>query len=233
MSQQLNSILTRAPSLADTVAGRLRREIAEEQYKPGEKLPTERELSETYGVSRAIIREALGRLKQDGLIRSRQGSGAFVAEGGASVFRLNGIHDGVEIQNVVELLMAFESAASGLAAKRRTKTQLAAITARFAAMERAIAEKRLGADEDVAFHRAIVDATANPVFRDMFNFLDTRVRGFIGVARANSARYEGLSQQVQDEHRAILDAIKSRNEERARVAAATHLRNAIRRLSPP
>ena len=73
----MDEILARSPSLADTVASRLRREISEVRYKLGEKLPTERELSETYGVSRAVIREALGLLKQDGLVRSRQGSGAF------------------------------------------------------------------------------------------------------------------------------------------------------------
>jgi GntR family transcriptional regulator, transcriptional repressor for pyruvate dehydrogenase complex len=228
----MSETLARSPSLADTVANRLRREIGEDKYKSGEKLPTERELSETYGVSRAIIREALGRLKQDGLVRSRQGSGAFVAEGSIPVFRLSvvDLRDASEIQNVVELLVAFESAASALAATRRTRAQLAAITAQFDAMERAIAEDRSGVDEDVAFHRAIIEATANPVFRDMFDFLDTRVRGFIGVARSNSAR-RSLTRQVQDEHRAILDAIKQKDAEAARSAAAKHLQNAIKRLT--
>ncbi len=234
VTDQMDTIVTRAPSLADTVASRLRREISEDRYKAGQKLPTERELSEAYGVSRAIIREALGRLKQDGLVRSRQGSGAFVAEGGTPVFRLavTNLRDTTEIQNVVELLVAFESEASGLAAIRRSKAQLAAITAQFNAMERAIVEQRPGVDEDVAFHRAIVEATANPVFRDMFDFLDTRVRGFIGAARTSSAR-QSLSRQVQDEHRAILEAIKARDQEKARIAAATHLQNAIKRLTQP
>jgi DNA-binding FadR family transcriptional regulator len=140
------------------------------------------------------------------------------------------LRDASEIQNVVELLVAFESAASALAATRRTRAQLAAITVQFDAMERAITEERSGVDEDVAFHRAIVEATANPVFRDMFDFLDTRVRGFIGVARSNSAR-RSLTRQVQDEHRAILDAIKKKDADAARTAAATHLQNAIKRLS--
>lgn len=232
VTRRMNKTLTRAPSLADTVAGQLRRDIGGLKYKAGEKLPTEREFSETYGVSRAIIREALGLLKQDGLIRSRQGSGAFVAEGRTPVFRLtvHDLRDTTEIQNVVELLVAFESAASALAATRRTKSQLAAITAQFDAMESAINASRSGVDEDVAFHRAIVEATANPVFRDMFDFLDTRVRGFIGAARTNSAR-RSLSRQVQAEHKAILDAIKAKDAEAARSSAATHLENAIKRLT--
>ncbi len=86
-------------------------------------------------------------------------------------------------------------------------------------------------DEDVAFHRAIVDATSNPVFRDMFDFLDQRVRGFIGVARSNSAK-RSLSRQVQEEHRLILEAIRAKDPEAARSAAATHLQNAVKRFEP-
>jgi DNA-binding FadR family transcriptional regulator len=226
--------LARAPSLADTVADRLRQAISDGQYKPAQKLPTERELSEKYDVSRAIIREAMGRLKQDGLVRSRQGSGAFIAESSAApIFRLNvnDVKAQREVQNVVELLVAFEGAASELAAKRRTKAQLATIRKQFDLMEDAVAKDRPGVDEDIAFHRAIVQATSNPVFRDMFDFLDTRVRAFIGAARTNSARYRGLTHKVQDEHRAILDAIADGDGNRARVSAATHLENAIRRLT--
>lgn len=224
--------LIRSPSLADTVANRLRREINGGQYKPAEKLPTEHKLAEIYGVSRAIIREALGRLKQDGLVRSRQGAGAYVAEGSSPVFRL-AVGDGqnvLEVQHVVELLVAFEAAASALAARRRTDDQLAAIQHEFDAMERAIEAGESGIDEDVAFHRAIVRATENPVFQDMFGFLSSRVRTFIGIARTNSARYRGVTRVVQDEHRAILDAIIVQDEEKAHAAAATHVHNAAERL---
>lgn len=222
----------RSPSLADTVANRLRREIDRGQYKPAEKLPTEHQLSEIYGVSRAIIREALGRLKQDGLVHSRQGAGAFVAVGSSPVFRLavGDNQDIAQVQHVVELLVAFEAAASALAAKRRTDAQLAEIQSEFDAMERAIEAGKSGIDEDVAFHRAIVRATENPVFQDMFGFLGTRVRTFIGIARTNSARYQGVTSVVQDEHRAILDAIVAQDGERAHAAAAAHLHNAAERL---
>lgn len=228
----MDTIVPRSPSLAHAVAERLRGEIGDGQYRSGEKLPTERELSGAYGVSRAIIREALGRLKQDGLVVSRQGSGAFVVEAAPAVFRLriDAQSNSREIQNVVELLTVFESAASGLAAVRRTQAQLAEITRQFDAMEEAIADRRLGIDEDVAFHRAIVDATANPIFQDLFDVLDNRVRGFIGAARVNTARQDGMSRTVQNEHLAILEAIRAGDEGRARTAATTHLRNAMGRL---
>ena len=113
------SPLDRAPSLADVLAQRLQQEIEQGHFAPGEKLPSEQQLALSYGVSRPIVREAIGRLKHDGLVTSRQGSGAFVAEsGGASVFRLDiaNFEDRHEIESLIELLMAIESAATGMAA---------------------------------------------------------------------------------------------------------------------
>jgi DNA-binding FadR family transcriptional regulator len=233
MSNVTNSQLIRTPLLADKMADRLRREISAGRYKPGERLPTERELAEAYGVSRPIVREALGRLKQDNLVLSRQGSGAFVAEGSSNVFRLEPFDalNPVEVKNIVELLTAVESTASAHAATRRTSAQLAVIRARFDEMEQAIGRGEPGIDEDVAFHRSIIEATRNPVFRDMLDFLDGRVRDFIRTARMNSARFEGLTHQVQSEHAAILKAITDKDEDGARRAAADHLTNALARLA--
>lgn len=233
MAKPTRAPLGRTPLLADKLAARLRKEISAGRYMQGEKLPTERELAVGYGVSRPTVREALGRLRQDNLIVSRQGSGAFVAKGPSNVFRMEsfGSLNPVEVKNIVELLTAVESAASAHAASRRTHAQMEAIRAAYGAMDQAIAAKRPGVDEDVAFHRAIIEATHNPVFRDMLGFLDGRVRGFIRTARMNSVRFEGLTALVQQEHAAIMGAIEARDETGARDAARTHLDNALRRLT--
>ena len=176
------SHLDRAPSLADVLAQRLEQDIAQGHYAPGEKLPSEQQLATTYGVSRPIVREAIGRLKHDGLVTSRQGSGAFVAESGvASVFRLDvaDFKDRHEIESLIELLMAIESSATELAAQRRTEQDLIAIGNQLEAMQSAIERGDSGVDEDVAFHQAIVSATKNPFFMDLSTFLDRRVRHFI------------------------------------------------------
>ncbi len=226
-------VLSRALSLADQVARRLQAEIASGRYGGGAKLPSENDLAEIYGVSRPIVREAIGRLKHDGLVVTRQGAGAFVAEGGTgSVFRLDVVdfRDEDEIRGIVELLIAVEAAASGHAATRRTPEQLAAIQAQLDAMQAAIDRGEPGVEEDLAFHRAIVDATGNPFFRDMSDFLDTRVRKFIRMARSNTARFQGLTEAVQVEHQAIFDAIATRDERGAREAAENHLLRAAERL---
>lgn len=231
MLERPSVLMTRAPLLAEKLANEVRQEIAGGTFKAGDKLPTEREMSESYGVSRAIVREALGRLKHDGMVVSRQGSGAFVAEGDAPTLRLHVVPSDVEdLRQVVELLSAVRSAASAHAALRRTPAQLAAITQWYEAIGRAIQEGQPGEEEDIAFHRAIIDAAGNPLFNQILDFLDGRVRQFVRTARTNS-RQRGLTEQVQEEHRIMLDAIAAGDPEAARIAAEQHLANALERLA--
>lgn len=224
--------VSRGPSLADTVAERVRGDITSGAYSRGDKLPTERDLSEKYGVSRPIVREAINTLKRDGLVATRQGLGAFVVETKEVTFRLATVdlNDALDIRNVIELLMAVESAATSLAAERRTSQQLRAIERQLEAMQRAFDNNETGIEEDMAFHREIADASGNPHFRDMSDFLESRVRNFIRKARASSLRNALLS-QVQQEHHAIFKAIKNNDPNAARKAAEDHLRGAANRLA--
>ena len=231
MLERPSVLMTRAPLLAEKLANEVRQEIAGGTFKAGDKLPTEREMSESYGVSRAIVREALGRLKHDGMVVSRQGSGAFVAAGDAPTLRLHVVPSDMEdLNQVVELLSAIRSAASAHAALRRTSAQLAAITRWYEAIGRAIQEGQPGEEEDIAFHRTIIDAAGNPLFNQILDFLDGRVRQFVRTARTNS-RQRGLTEQVQEEHRTMRDAIAAGDPEAARIAAEQHLANALERLA--
>jgi GntR family transcriptional repressor for pyruvate dehydrogenase complex len=183
-------------------------------------------------VSRPIVREAIGTLKRDGLIATRQGLGAFVVETREVAFRLAGadLRDAHDIRNVIELLMAVEAAATALAAERRTAEQLSAIESRLLAIQSAFDNGKAGIEEDIAFHREIVDASNNPYFRDMSDFLDARVRNFIRKARAISLR-QSLLAKVQEEHIAIFDAITAGHPQQARRAAEMHLKGAAGRLA--
>ncbi|AZO16899.1 FadR family transcriptional regulator [Mesorhizobium sp. M2A.F.Ca.ET.043.05.1.1] len=222
----------RAPSLVEVVAGRIREDITSGIYAIGDKLPTERDLSEKYGVSRPIVREAIGTLKRDGLVATRQGLGAFVIETKEIAFRLAGIDltDALDIRNVIELLMAVESAATALAAERRSAEQLAAIERQLHSIQKAFDDGKAGVEEDLAFHREIVDASGNPHFREMSDFLESHVRNFIRKARASSLR-NALLADVQREHVAIFNAIADGNPQEARRAAEEHLRGAANRLA--
>ena len=71
----------RAAPLADQVFGALQAEIVDGRLKAGERLPIEPQLAASFGVSRTVIREAVSRLRNDGLVTTKQGSGIYVADG--------------------------------------------------------------------------------------------------------------------------------------------------------
>ncbi len=225
--------LVRAPSLPEELARQLQSWIVEGRFQPGDRLPSEAELTRRFGVSRPVLREAMAQLRAQGWVHARQGSGVFVAEDpGGEVFRLAtpDVRDKDELRHILELLLAFEGQATALAAARRSEPQLAAIEAALHAMARAIDEGASGIAEDLAFHARIVEASANPLFVTFQGFLEHRCRKLIRTARENTARFEGLAHHVHAEHEAIFRAIRDRDAPAARAAAETHLENAAARL---
>lgn len=225
--------LARPPSLPDEIARRLREEIRQNVLKPGDRLPSEQQLSRSFGVSRPVVREAISRLRYDGVVESFQGRGVFVKEAGnGSSFRIDDpdLGDQQELAHILELLVTVEVAATALAAERRSAAQLSEIKLALDAMAAAIEQGRAGIDEDVGFHRCIVEATGNPFFITFVSFLESRVRNLIRAARTNTARFEGLAYAVQQEHEAIYRALEARDAAAARSAAERHLRNAAARL---
>ena len=128
---------TKAESLADTLVERLERQILAGELKPGARFPTEKTITEDFGVSRTVVREAFARLAARGLLTSRRGSGAYVAE--TAQYRAFQItpDELSEIDDVLKLLemrIALEGEMATLAADRRTDDDLAAMRAALAAM---------------------------------------------------------------------------------------------------
>lgn len=225
--------LARAPSLPDEIARRLRDEIQRRVLKPGDRLPSEQQLSRSFGVSRPVVREAISRLRYDGVVESFQGRGVFVKEGASgTAFRIDNpdLDDQEELEHILELLVTVEVAATALAAERRSEEQLRGIERALRAMDVAIEEGLPGVDEDVDFHRRIVEATGNPFFIAFIGFLENRVRNLIRAARTATASFEGLAYFVQQEHEAIFRALAEQDPGAARAAAERHLRNAAGRL---
>ncbi|MBO3274019.1 FadR/GntR family transcriptional regulator [Pseudomonas schmalbachii] len=213
----------------------LHRQIESEELKPGDKLPSESALQERFSVGRSAVREALSQLKSEGLVRAEQGRGVFVNERGArQVFRLQpaSLDDSESLTHILELLVTFESAAARYAALRRTPEDLKRIKRALVGMEYAILNDELGEEEDFAFHQAIVEATRNPHFVSLNDYLEQHARRLIRQARTNTAQnYAELIQDVQDEHKAVFNAIEAGDAKAAAEAAETHLRNAAKRLN--
>lgn len=222
------------PSLTEDIVSWLNEEIRSQRLKPGDKLPSEKQLCEQFSVSRSVVREAVSQLKSEGIVNAQQGRGVFVNERGSrQTFRLDAtaLDDTKGLEHVIELLVTMEAAAARYAAMRRTPEDLKRIKQALVGMEYAIVNDKLGDDEDYAFHQAIVDSTQNPHFQMLNEFLERHVRRLIRQARSNTAKnYNNLIQAVQDEHKAIVQAIEKRDPDAAALAAETHLRNAAKRL---
>jgi GntR family transcriptional regulator, transcriptional repressor for pyruvate dehydrogenase complex len=198
------------------------------------KLPTEAVLAQEFGVSRTVIREAISRLKNEGMVEPRQGSGVFIVErAGIRPLRIDyaqAVEPGAVVQ-ILALRRAIEAEVASEAAQRRTDEQLAAIDDALASIDEAVRDGRDGVAEDVAFHREIANATGNPYFLKTLTFLNQYLEAGTLVTRGNEALREDFMRQVREEHAAIVEAIRAREPDAARHAAQTHLINAARRLA--
>jgi GntR family transcriptional repressor for pyruvate dehydrogenase complex len=222
--------------LTRAVVDRITADVREGRLEPGARLPTEQEMIAALGVSRTVVREAIAALRAQGLVTTRQGVGAFVADGALRppfCLETEGLRSIAEVVHVMELRMGIEIEAAGLAAERLQPVHLEAMTAALAAIDRAIARDELGASEDFGFHRAIADATGNPQFSRFLEFLGRYIIPRQSV-RIEAPGMRSYLEAIQAEHRAILEAIGARSVGSARRAMRRHLlrsRDRYRRLA--
>lgn len=201
---------------------------------PGARLPTEEALTRAARVSRTVVREAVAALRAEGLVVTRQGVGAFVsAEPQRAPFRIEPerMQSLADILNVMELRLGVEIESAGIAAERATRAQVKAIGAALEAIERAARAGQSAVDEDVAFHRAIAQATGNPEFARFLQFIG----GHLIPRRTVSGLTDRMGGQqaylalIQEEHRRIFEAIRDRQAGAAREAMRRHLTRSLER----
>ena len=232
LSTELSRI-ARPLRLSEEVSGDLQRRIARGELKPGDRLPTEKALGDAFGVSRAVVREAIARLKADGLIETRQGSGAFVVEAPKTInlrFWQGAGPELDELRDIFELRAMVEGAVAELAAQRRDESDLKTMAEHLQAMDEAMAACRDGTEADDNFHIAMARATHNAYVSQLVEFLgrhfsDSRKLSWQGTRRELAHPHE-----AQNEHRALFDAISQGDAEAARRCAQEHLRGTAGRF---
>ena len=205
--------------------------------RPGERLPSERELSERMGVSRPSLREALRDLQERGLLTSKAGAGVFVADVLGSAFApalvtLFATHD-----EAVFDYISFRRDMEGLAAERAahlgSDTDLAVIDAIFKKMETAH-QKRNPADEaqlDADFHLAIIEASHNIVMLHMMRSMYELLREGVFYNRSIMFKQRMTRDHLLDQHRAMNIALQARDPAASRTAVADHLNYVEQALS--
>lgn len=221
-------------SLTDRVAEILVSEITSGRYQLGEVLPPERVIAERLGVSRTVLREAVSRLRAEGLLDSKQGRGLAVkATSRPSVLRIHAVEDDdlEQVISIVELRRGFEIEAASLAAARRTESDLEDMRSALNAMRRAVEEDDVaaGIEADRQFHYAIARATGNKHYVEFFEFLSGLLVKNLQESRTRSATAK-RGTDAQQEHELLYQAIKSGSPEEARQLARTHIENTEARL---
>ncbi|TMV03739.1 FCD domain-containing protein [Ruegeria sediminis] len=197
--------------------------------RPGERLPSERELAERLGVSRPSLRDAIAELQEQGLLAAKAGSGIYVAEVLGSAFspaliRLFGTHD-----EAVFDYLSFRRDMEGLAAERAARlgsdSDLKVIQTIYDKMRTAHA-RRATEDEaqlDAQFHMAIIEASHNVVMLHMMRSMFDLLRQGVFYNRRIMFHQRTTRAAILDQHRAINEALQARDPVGARAAVESHL----------
>ncbi|OAT81655.1 FadR/GntR family transcriptional regulator [Desulfotomaculum copahuensis] len=213
---------------SESILEQIKNLIIEGQLVPGDKLLTERELSERLQVSRASVREALSALNLAGILEIRHGEGIYVKRPAANsvieplAFIL--LLEKDKLQNILEVRKALEVEAVGLACERRDEQDLKRIGELVAAMEADLPETRDAERLDLEFHLALAQAGKNPLLIRLMNTMQEIMGQTLRVTRALwMSATAGTARRLFEEHRDIFRAVTGRDKEKARDIMYKHL----------
>lgn len=225
-------VLARRQLLGDQLYGQIFEQIVSGKLAEGTRLPAEQELCRMFGVSRPIVRQALQRLRADGLVHARQGSGTYVMARPADRLReFAEPREVAEFLRCVEVRLILEGSAARFAAERRSEAELARIRAAEAEFAAAVASGSAMPASDLALHRAIAEASANHFYPDLLRSLHESLSGFM-AASLMLTRTGGAERaaQVLREHAAVVAAIAMQEPDSAEIAMRFHINQARLRM---
>lgn len=211
------------PKLHEIVAERLTQMIIKGQLLPGDRLPTERELTEQLGVSRGVVREATKLLVAKGLVIVRPGTGMAVADPGSenvteslSLFlhrQPTGLH------HLLELRRCLEVETAGLAAEKASAEDIALLQSQVQQMAQQVADTQTFITADLLFHKQIAVMSQNPLFVAILDSLSD----VLLASRRMSVQVENGVRTAQEGHQRICEAIARRDSSSARTQMRAHI----------
>ncbi|GAA1120657.1 FadR/GntR family transcriptional regulator [Kribbella jejuensis] len=216
-------------SQTDVVVQGIRQMIVEGRLRPGSRLPVEKELAATFGVSRNPLREGVRALSMMGVLETRQGDGTYVTQLDPSVLLapmglVVDLHDGAGTHHLHTVRRILETEAAAVAAPRIGPEELATADDLLRATEHELALPEANhetvIENDIAFHRIIAEASGNPVLAALIDALGGRT---MRVRLRRSISQPGADETAHREHLSILDALTAHDPDRARIRMATHL----------
>ncbi len=212
--------------LADDVSNQIKEAIFQGEYQPGEKIPSEHELVDLFGVSRVIIREAIRNLEQAGLVEIRRGpkGGAFiqplthkaVSQVVKDLFRLS---KGT-VKEIMEVRLEIEPIVAGLAADRANKDDLISLKENLEAQPKMPGEKTV--EGNINFHRLLARCSHNPIYEMIINILlDFSIDLIINILPPGKILHDTTT------HPELYELIKNGEAQQARTKMKSHLQDVI------
>lgn len=216
-------------SISEEIAQQIMDLIASGDLKPGQRLPSERELCKNFGAGRSSLREALRCLSIVGVLNARVGEGTSVAADGGKflgkIIEWRLITEKHDIENLLEVRIGLEGVAAANAAARATQKDLERLEELLSQMKEAVYDRKQFAALDLDFHIALAKASGNAFLIDLVSMIRSQLaRGLAKVLLLPNAVPLSLK-----EHLAVFDAIKRSDAEAAREAMHAHLQAALRR----
>ncbi|WP_138466186.1 FadR/GntR family transcriptional regulator [Poseidonocella sp. HB161398] len=218
--------------LSDKAYEEILRLIVSGAVKPGQSLPTEAEFCAAFAVSRTVVREAMSRLKTDGVISSSPGRKCEVLKQPArEVLSAPEAVSVAEVQRFLEYRELIEREAAALAARRAEPSDLKRLRKAHADQQAAFAANDVDVRHDLEFHYAVLRAAHNNFLWDSMAALRRTYAGAMTYARQTMPKnFAARSERVMEEHAAILRAIEARDAEAARNYMAYHLQRGKERI---
>jgi GntR family transcriptional repressor for pyruvate dehydrogenase complex len=221
-------------SLSETVFDRIQKSIKSGAYAVDERLPTEHALAAEFQVSRPVVRDALQKLRDQGLIYSRRGAGSFVREQGIrEPLGFGQMENLSDLQHCYDFRLTIEPEAAAMAARRRSPEALEKIRKALGLLRDATNRQAHRADADFMFHLSIAQASANPYFVTAMQALEEHIAVGMRLHGLSLRRTTDGLAHVLVEHNAITDAIANGDAERAKLLMHDHLSGSRDRLFAP
>jgi len=210
--------------LYEQIVTQIEERILGGEIECGDKLPSELELAEQFGVSRTAVREAIKALRAKGLVEVQPGRGTFVTDGASTVLRTSlgqvlRISNKGRLDNLIEIREMLEPKIAALAAERADEADIDAMRAAIAAMDVSIEDAEAFIEADLAFHLALAHATKNA----LVPLLIDPVVDMLQAQRIRIFQEDKGSERGQYHHKRILECILNHDAKAAQDAMTAHL----------
>lgn len=229
--EKLKEVKLRTPS--EVIIKQLQGLISDGTLKPGDRLPSERELAARFRVGRGYVREALQRLEFYGILRTYPNTGTIVASLGVKA--LDGLISNIlaldrsDLHSLLETRALLEIHSAWLAAQRATDDEIAALESLHGEFRLQVEGGCVGLEEDIAFHFKIVECSRNSVLRSLLSLISAEI---MEIAQRYQTFRDGRVNQSLEQHAAVLQLIRQRDPNHAASAMAEHMQQFLDAVVP-